>query len=228
MTASLTKPEMYLKTELEKLKSANISIQSDIQTVVTAIEKLSPDGWRDLLAPFIITRQSGNRVPTFKRFGPDNLHYILKFDNLDEVYITVHVPHSIKPNTLAYPYIYWSTDGTDTGIVSWELSYTIAKGHGQEPFGSSTTIIMNKAATGIPWTNMITEADISQAILFEEPDTIILVKIKRSETGNGNHHNGPDTNTDKVFGIMAAFHYQTDRRTTSFNKEPDFYTDNNP
>ena len=114
-----------------------------------------------------------------------------------------------------YPHVHWTTNGTNTNTVKWELIYTYAKGHNQEAFPTETTINLEQAGSGTAWQHMIVEASDAQAFTAPEVDSLILMRVRRVT-------NGGTDNTDQVFGLFVDIHYQKDRFGTP-QKSPNFY-----
>lgn len=173
-------------------------------------------GWRDNVRE-MVTRGSQSD-PQFTEFR-DQLH-LLAFPPgvTTEVFGNFHIDHDYALGTALYPHIHWATNDASTGVVRWGVEWTLAKGHQQMAFGPTTTVYIEQAATGTPYTHHIAEVSPANAIpgTNVEPDTMILVRVFR----DGAHIN--DTFADQVFGIALDLHYQADRATTP-NKAPNFY-----
>jgi hypothetical protein len=173
-------------------------------------------GWRDNVRE-MVTRGSQSD-PQFTEFR-DQLH-LLAFPPgvMTEVFGNFHIDHDYALGTALYPHIHWATNDASTGVVRWGVEWTLAKGHQQMAFGPTTTVYIEQAATGTPYTHHIAEVSPANAIpgTNVEPDTMILVRVFR----DGAHIN--DTFADQVFGIALDLHYQADRATTP-NKAPNFY-----
>lgn len=178
-------------------------------------EKLRGPLWEDNLTS-LITSRPGSTAPTLRAFGPTGNIQQWDFGINDFVYTAgFHIGHDIKPGSKMYPHVHWSTNGVDTNIVKWELSYTFAKGHNQEAFPAEATLNLEEAGSGTAWQHMITEATDAEAFTAPEVDSLILMKFRRVTNGGTN-------NGDQCFGIFVDLHYQKDRFGTP-NKAPDFY-----
>jgi hypothetical protein len=137
----------------------------------------------------------------------------------EDVSIAFHIKHDIKLGTKVYFHLHWSPgNSTNTGVVRWGFEYSLAKGHEQEVFPTTTTVYVEQAATGTPYQHQIAEVSDGDAIdsASVEPDTLVLVRIFR----DASHVN--DTFTGDAFGLECDLHYQRDRVGTK-NKAPDFY-----
>ena len=169
-------------------------------------------GWQDLIVPITSTKSAGVNQPTGTAFGPGSpTIYQFAFTNGDEVFGAIHIPHDIKPNTLMYPHVHWTTNGTSTAQVDWTFTYTVAKGHNQEAFPAETSITLSENASGIAWQHMVTEASDAQAFEAPEIDSLIAFRLHRSSA----------TNTDTVFALALDLHYQSDGMLTT-TKSPEF------
>ena len=179
--------------------------------------KLHDKVWDDLTAPILSARTPGTQAPTLTTFGPGASHMKqYAFTVGDNVWLAFHVPHTFCPGTLAYPHMHWSTDGTDTGVVEWDVDVQMAYGHGQQAFPAETNFQLSANASGTPWNHEITEDDGTNALVLLEPDALIFIHL---ELGAGT------TCTDTVFGLFFDFHYQVDRIGTP-DKAPDFWLPN--
>lgn len=167
--------------------------------------------WFDNLAPMAQGKTAAGS-PAMSAFN--TTWQALKFIVDDGVYLYFHINHDIKQGSLVYPHVHWSTGGTSTNTVKWQLDYTIAKGHNQEAFPSTTAITVEQAASGTAWQHMITES--TNPFTAPEPDSVVIVKATRIT-------NGGSENADDVFGIYVDLHYLIDRPGT-INKSPDFYS----
>jgi hypothetical protein len=174
---------------------------------------LVPTGWRDLRSALVGTA-SGAAAPSLTVFGPTGFMKQLAFGIGDSVYIAFHVDHDYKPGSIAFPHIHWTTNGTQTNSVKWQLEYTIASGHNQSSFPADTTLTVEEAAHGTAWRHMITEHPTGFSMI--EPDTLILAELTRITNGGTN-------NTDTVFGLFVDMHYETQQYATP-SRVPDFYT----
>ena len=172
--------------------------------------------WYDMLTSINTGKVGLANAPTWTAFGPTGTNYAYAFIVNDYIQLGgFHINHDIKRDSKLYPHVHWTTDGTDTNTVKWELSYTVAKGHNQEAFPADTVINITQAGSGTAWQHMIAEVTAGVAIQAPEIDSILMMRLKRVT-------NGGTDNTDDVFGIFVDLHYQRER-TGSKNKSPDFY-----
>lgn len=172
-------------------------------------------GWRDAKTSLDAAANSGANVPPLEAFGPSGDHIARNFDVNDVLYTAVHIEHDIKLPSTMYPHVHWSTNGTNTQPVVWEIKLTSALGHDQDNFGASQTFTVTQTPSGTAWRHMIAEDDTGLPAI--ETDSIILVRIKRLT-------NGGTDNTDKVFGLFFDLHYEA-ARYGSLNRAPNFYVD---
>lgn len=173
-------------------------------------------GWKDMIAAVSTAGVPSSSAPTLAAFGPSGNRKEMSFAINDYVYLQpFHTNHDIKPNGLAYLHVHWTTNGTNTATVKWEMEILRALGHNQAAFGAPITKTVEQAASGTAWQHMVTEVGDVDALTLTEPDELILVTLKRIT-------NGGTDNTDSVFGLMCDLHYQSDRDATR-NKVPDFY-----
>lgn len=203
-----------LQALLADNNSGNISAQDLRDFLVTSFDALmahNTSGWRDLISPLDSVKLAGISDPTFAAFGPSGGLKAWSFANGNEVFMFAHTRHDTKPGSTAYPHIHWTTNGTSTAQVDWQLELAYANGHDQDNFPASSTINFAQNASGTAWRHMITED--ATGITLDEPDAIIVMRLQRSSA----------TNADAVFGLAVDLHYEVDRLCTK-NRAPDFYT----
>jgi hypothetical protein len=172
-------------------------------------------GWRDIIGSPTI-KATGSNDPTWSTFRSGIYAYEFSASAAKELWFTYHVDHDYYPGSGIFFHTHWSTTGTNTGVCRWGFEYTIAKGHQQSVFPTTTTVYVEQAATGTAYTHMVAEAaSVSSSEI--EVDALILVRVFRDAA------NGSDTLTDTAFLLTADIHYQANTFFTK-NKAPNFYT----
>lgn len=175
-------------------------------------------GWRDNIVQMV--PRGGVTEPPLQQLR-DGI-YLMAFSHLDnmEAFGHFHIDHDYALNTPLYLHIHWTTDSTEIGNVRWGFEYTVAKGHQQAAFGSTTTVYVNQVTDGTPYKHYIAEVSDIDAIsgIGIEPDTIIMCRVFRDAT------NIADTYGASAYGICLDLHYRADKLTT-INKRPNFYGD---
>ena len=126
-----------------------------------------------------------------------------------------HVNHDILPGAKALVHVHWSTDGTNTASVRWELQISRCLRDAATGFPAPTSYYVEDAPTAVAWRHIVSEIDIADALELVEPDELIIVTLRRVT-------NGGTDNTDDVFGLTVDFHYQSQIHGT-LNKASDFY-----
>ena len=206
------------------------SLQENLDKLNYAVNGLGKDvgvsGWKDNLAA-LAGQPTGANAPTLANFGPTGNIKQPAFATVaggDSVYVIWHIDHDIKPGSTGYMHVHWTTDGTSTDEVRWEITYTQALGHNQYAadgttpislFSEDTTVVVQEAASGHAWQHMVTEDQ--TGFLVPEPDSLIVAEVKRVAT--------TPNNTDTVFGLFVDIHYESDRELTP-QRAPDFYLEN--
>jgi hypothetical protein len=172
--------------------------------------------WKDLVAPMGSAGVPSASAPTKRAFGPSGLREEYDFSINDYAFPDpFHINHDIEPGNKAYPHVHWSTNGTDTNTVKWEMQIMRALGHGQAAFAAPTTVYVEQAASGTAWQHMVAEVSDGDALTLVEPDELVLIVLRRVTNGGTN-------NTDQVFGLQVDLHYESTLVGTQ-NKAPDFY-----
>lgn len=175
-------------------------------------------GWKDLTSAVNAGKLPAANIPTLTAFQPggSERQQQLAFAVNDRIALApFHVLHDISPNAPAYIHVHWTTDGTDTNTVKWDLEVIYAKGHSQAVFSDGASTVLTGTPTGTAYTHMITET--TTPLLLPEPDVLVLVDLKRVT-------NAGTDNTDAVFGLSVDFHYWSDREVTP-QRSPNFYID---
>lgn len=219
---------LYVDPLDDKLKSngqkviTNDILAPEMSAVITADPSIIPEtstiqtGWNDMISGMSTTDTPAAYSPVGRAFGPDGLIKELEFAVDDYVYVeSYHTVNDVDPGAQAYIHIHWSTNGVNQNPVVWEVTFTQAKGHNQQNFGTSTTIQITGVPDGGAWRHYTTSANITDAITLNEPDELVLVTLKRAT-------NGATDNGDQVFGLKVAMHYQTTRSNTP-TKAPPYY-----
>lgn len=173
------------------------------------------EGWRDLRMALVGTAV-GAGTPALANFGPTGGGAIkqMSFGVGDSVYVGGHVDHDYLPDSIAYPHVHFAVSGTNVNTVKWQLTYTLAKGHGQQAFSADTIITLEAAPNGTAWNHEIVEHGTGFSLL--EPDALVIMEVKRIT-------NGGTDNVDTVFGLFVDFHYQVHCYATPY-RLPNFWT----
>jgi hypothetical protein len=171
------------------------------------------DGWKDLRAS-LVGQEKGAGAPTLTVFGPTGTIKQLAFGIGDSVFVAVHWDHDIKPGSICYPHVHWSTSGTSTNTVKWELTHITAAGHNTANFPADTVLTLEEAAAGTAWRHMVTEDPVG--FVVPEIDAITMVELERIT-------NGGTENADTVFGLFLDFHYQSGPYYGTPYRSPNFY-----
>lgn len=179
-------------------------------------------GWRDITGQ-VTVRGVGAADPDWAQIGTSPF-YAYKFAVNDQCWFVYHVPHDIVPNpqggyTPIFFHTHWISDGTQTASVRWEYTYTYQKGFSQGAFDvTGTSVYSEESAAGVAYTHHVTETDACNVDGLEEPDGLIVCRIKRVV----NTDSPAGENTDDIFLLTADIHYQSTNLAT-VNKSPYFY-----
>ena len=183
----------------------------------TYLETNNALGWRDNIIELKVDSSSPN-APTLNPFRGSILAWTFPGGEMTEASAAWHIDHDYAMGTPLYFHVHWATPSTDIGTVRWGFEYTIAKGHQQQAFPTTSTVYIEQATTGTAYMHMIAELSEANAIPGTniEPDTVIMVRLFR-DGGNA-----ADTLNQPVFGLFLDLHYQADHTTTP-NKSPPFW-----
>jgi len=172
-------------------------------------------GWRDLRAPLVSARVPATGNPTLAAFGPSGGLFQHLFLVNDQVYLSFHIDHDIKPGSTIFPHVHWATDGTSTNTVKWEFEFTTAKRTDAEAFPAPTIITVEEASSNVAWAHQVTEH--GTGFTAPEVDSLVIAKLKRIT-------NGGSENDDDIFGLFCDLHSEADRYGT-VSRSPDYYTE---
>jgi hypothetical protein len=216
-TALPPEPGLYKKSEDVLGVHGVVDFDSEMRAGGVTIVGVA-DGWRDLVAPLSAAGVPTANAPTMTAFGSAHTPQREEFAFAVGDYVfcqPFHVNHDVKPGGAALVHVHWSTNGTSTATVKWELTIMRALGHDQANFGAPVVRTVTQAAAGTAWRHMVAEVPLNEALTLAEPDELILVTVKRVT-------NGGTDNADAVFGLTVDFHYEADRASTP-NRAPNFY-----
>ena len=175
------------------------------------------EGWRDNVVMLNLGQGGGVAEPDFISFIGSMKQWAFDRSNIEELYITFHIDHDYNPDTSIFPHVHWSPSNANSGVVRWGLEMSVAKGHSQEAFTSTTTIYIEQESGSIDRLHNVAEQ--ASGILgggVLEPDAILICRIFRDAT----HAN--DTYNSDAFALSVDLHYQVDRNSTP-QKSPNFY-----
>lgn len=199
-------------------KGAPLSI-TEADANISDLDGRTKLGWRDNIVEIKVDSSSPN-APTLGTVRGGILAWQFFANELTEAHSAFHIDHDYALGTKLYLHVHWVGTTTTVGTVRWGFEYTVAKGHQQQAFPTTTTVYVEQSTTGTAYTHMVGEVSEGNAIdgaaLGIEPDTVILVRLFR----DGAHVN--DTLEETVFGIFLDLHYQADKATTP-QKAPNFF-----
>lgn len=174
--------------------------------------------WYDMIFPIVSAGRRGSSTDfSWTDYNSTGI-YQPDFALNDDGIVVFHTNHDIMLGSKMYPHVHWSTSGTDTNPVHWELNYIQAKRDDDNPvaFGSKQTMTIIGTPSGTPYAHHVTETDDANAIDAPDVDSVIIMQIKRVT-------NGATDNADTVFGHFIDIHYQRGQ-LGSLNKAPDFFS----
>jgi len=175
-------------------------------------------GWRDMLAP--IDGRGSATGPVWTQFRNNIYLFAFPFNQSKEAFANFHINHDYALLTPVYPHVHFTVNAAITGTVRWALEFTVAKGHGQEAFPTTSTVYIEQDITPEDqYVHFVGEVTDDDSIVTEslEPDSNILLRITRDNTVANNY-------AGDVFGIQVDMHYQCAQFSTR-NKSPDFFFD---
>ena len=155
-------------------------------------------------------------LPTATTFLVSMRGYLFSAAATNELIYCLVLPFDYREGTDIYPFVQWTTTGTNAGNVRWCIEYTVVKGYNQGVLPATTTVAITPAASGTVNQLMTSEFAAITGTNFE-PDTLMWMRVYRDGS------NGADTCTDTAFLFAVGVHHQSTRFATK-NKAPNFYT----
>lgn len=159
--------------------------------------------WDDLRVPLSTARPAGANVPTFEAFVDGTMAF--SFDDGDEIFFAVQLPHSWLVGSTIYPHLHWSpesdVDPSDNVGIGLEYTWTNV----DDDFPAATTITRD-VPTGVDqaFAHLIHNFDVDG---IEPPagvtgiSSMLVCRFFRQAAGSDNY-------TDGIFGIEVDFHYR--------------------
>jgi len=175
------------------------------------------EGWRDNVVMLNLGQSGGVAEPDFVNFIGTMRQWAFDANSEEELYITFHIDHDYAPDTAIFPHVHWTPSNSGSGVVRWGLEFSVAKGHSQQAFTSTSTVYIDQETGGIDRLHNV--AEVTTGILGGgaiEPDTLLVCRVFRDAS------NANDTYNKDAFGLCVDLHYQVDRNSTP-QKKPNFY-----
>lgn len=198
-------------------KGAPLSV-AEADENITDLDDRTALGWRDNIVALAIA-PGALEAATIETFKGGIVAHFFPSAVESSAWATFHIDHDYAFGTKLYPHVHWAITSSETGTARFGIEYTVARGHGQDAFPNTTTVYVEQAANGIPYTHYVAEVSEADAIdgaaLNVEPDMLIMCRFFR----DGGHAN--DTIVDGVFVLCVDLHYQANRFATPY-KAPDF------
>lgn len=209
MPWSNTKIAAYAQNLAKRTSSNEVSTASDSSLLTV--------GYR-MLGASVSSGRVGGTSPTLANFGPastpQRTEYSFAVGDFDFIQ-ELMIPNDVTPLGLGDFFVMWTTNGTNTATVKWELTISRCLAFDQAAVAAPTVVNIEEAGGGTAWQIMTTVADAGDAFTLTEPGEMILPTLRRVT-------NGGTDNADTVFGLYVGMIYQSNRSTTP-NKVPDFY-----
>jgi len=182
---------------------------------VTVAGSDSFDGWNDITAEVNAAKVTGASQPTWAVFRDGVYAYEFHPTSMNECWLTFHVEHDYKYDSLVYPHVHFAPTTTATGTIRWGFEYTVSKGHDQAAFPASNTVyVEHTISSNKQYQHIVSEVDSSSAFSCFEPDALVLMRLFRDAT----HANDDFGSVVSVF--TADLHYEVARATTPYRLPP--------
>jgi len=169
---------------------------------------LTGDGtlWEDLRVPLETGKTAGSNVPTFEQIVDDGSGsagvFAYNFDDGDEIWLSVQMPHAWKIGSTIYPHLHWAAEGdASTKNVGLGIEYTWTN-IGADI--SATTIVTRDVAGGTALSQQIHDVpSTGWDGTGKTLSSIILCRIFRQAAAADNYTGG-------VFLLEFDVHYELD------------------
>jgi len=193
--------------------SASATISVNIVHGIAGLYKLSSgDGWGSMTFP--LDSALSTVAPTKTAIKGTVQGWGFSAAAMNDLGTYIEIPQDYAEGVTGfYPYVQWTTVGTNNGTVRHGLEYTIVTPG--NAMAAATTIYVEAAAAGVAYTEYLTEfPSITTAV---EPGSILLCRLLRDAA----HAN--DTCTDVSVNLAFGVHYKKNRFSTKNRVNP-FYT----
>jgi hypothetical protein len=158
--------------------------------------------YNDLRTSGLAVRTQGSSDPTLNTYLGNLRLYEFSASTMNEVFITIQMPHGYKEGSNIEPHVHFSPNGTSGGNTRWGLEYTWTNMDGT--FGAPTTVYVD-ATTG---TTQHAHKYGSFGSISGTGKTISSVLVCRLFRDAAN---AADTNTNGSFLLEFDVHYEQDR-----------------
>jgi len=162
--------------------------------------------WEDLRVPLERGKTAGSNVPTYEQWADDGNSssgvYAYSFDDDDEIWLTVQMPHGWKTASTIYPHVHWMAEGdASTKNVGLGLEY-IWSSIGETI--TTTTIVTRNVAGDTAYNHEITGLPASGiAGTGEGLSSILAVRLYREAAASDNYTGG-------IYILEFDVHYEID------------------
>jgi len=166
--------------------------------------------WDDLRVPLETAKTRGAAVPDYTQYKDDGAAssgvYAYEFDDGDEIYFSVQMPHSWKEGSTIYPHIHWtpSSDVDPSDNVGIGLEYAWADIN--EDFPANTSAEERDIPTGVDNADAHLLHDIPEAGIDGTGHTIssiLLCRLYRQAAVSDNY-------ADPIWIFEFDIHYEMD------------------
>lgn len=161
--------------------------------------------WDDIRVPLNTARVQGANVPTFETFQDGLMAW--NFDDDDEIFFAMQMPHSWKIGTVIWPHLHWSpeSDVDPSDNVGIGLEYTWA--NMEADFPASTTITRD-VPTGVGGDSKhlihdFSTTGIAPAETVTRISSMLICRFFRQAAAEDNYADG-------IFGLEIDFHFEID------------------
>jgi hypothetical protein len=160
--------------------------------------------WDDLRVPLVTGRVAGANVPSFEVLTGNTQAW--NFDDGDEIFFTVQMPHSWKIGSTIYPHLHWcpesSVDPSDNVGIGFEYEWV-----GIGDTFSGTITITRDVPTGVGsalkhLVHNFDEAGIDGSSITGV-SSMLNCRFFRQAAGSDNYAGG-------IFALEVDFHYEID------------------
>ena len=109
--------------------------------------------WEDLRVPLERAKVAGANVPTYSKYKDDGAGsggvYVYSFDDGDEIFFSVQIPHGWKEGSTIYPHIHWTPSGDASPSDNVGIGLEYAWADIDEDFPANTSDEQRDIPTGV-------------------------------------------------------------------------------
>lgn len=174
--------------------------------------------WDDLMETIAYRNLTGGNNPTWGTLWNNHQGMLFSGTIMNQVFLTYHFKHDIALNKPVFPHVHFTPMDNNPGTVRFGWEYSIAKGHGQESYATTDSLVyidFTFPANSFKRNFVAELASPGISSTSIEPDANMKVRLFRDGAN--------DSYNSDIHVWQADIHYMKARLGTK-NKSPNFFS----